>query len=458
MKYIILWSLILLSLITYGQHLDNDSILNSKKSLFLDDLLKGKEYTYSILGSTNGLVKPKDAMHAAKPTLLIKSDSTVYLTFVGSGRMYKMTEKTDSGYIYKRIDNTQNINYNLAAYYFSYKGNIYCFGGYGFWKNNGVLKVFTESTHEWNVIPVNREVIPQNFPILNCWFSAAEEKLYVLFHCPTNAGIIGKQNLLGQIKNDVEALDLKTNTWQKIGETRKEIIDLLQSYSPQYQHTNGFYVLSYDKLLNIDIINNKVTQLKDNIAIQSLMRVAGDKNIGVSNNHVFYFDVSLNKYDSVFIDPKKFEPASFPVWENPISPYLMSVPVIVLVGVSWFLLRKKKRKGSTQQLEQKEKTYRIQFNDTELALVNLLMKKSVHNKTATIADINYVLGVKDKNTGLQKKVRSDVFNSINEKYKFFAGIDEPLIQSIRSEEDKRFLEYMILEERMSDLNTMLGKS
>jgi len=64
-------------------------------------------------------------------------------------------------------------------------------------------------------------------------------------------------------------------------------------------------------------------------------------------------------------------------------------------------------------------------------------------QTATPAEINYVLGVKDKNIGLQKKVRSDVINSINEKYKQVTGNADSLIQSIRNENDKRHLEYFI---------------
>ena len=74
------------------------------------------------------------------------------------------------------------------------------------------------------------------------------------------------------------------------------------------------------------------------------------------------------------------------------------------------------------------------------------MTKSKKNKTAVISEINYVLGIKDKNTGLQKKVRSDTINSINEKFKINLQSEELIIQSIRSEIDKRYLEYFIKKE------------
>jgi hypothetical protein len=72
-----------------------------------------------------------------------------------------------------------------------------------------------------------------------------------------------------------------------------------------------------------------------------------------------------------------------------------------------------------------------------------LIEKEKKNERADINEVNYVLGLKHKNTGLQKKVRSDTFNSINEKFKYISKTDDLLIQSNRSEIDKRYFEYYI---------------
>jgi hypothetical protein len=66
------------------------------------------------------------------------------------------------------------------------------------------------------------------------------------------------------------------------------------------------------------------------------------------------------------------------------------------------------------------------------------------------------MGVKDKNIGMQKKVRSDVFKSINEKFNIFSNSDEILIKSIRSESDKRYYEYMIDKEMVESINAYLN--
>ena len=120
----------------------------------------------------------------------------------------------------------------------------------------------------------------------------------------------------------------------------------------------------------------------------------------------------------------------------------------MLISITPLLQQKKKSDETPQQIDnqwerQIDKKSTNEFTDIEQRLLELLKQKSLLNETATPAEINYVLGVKDKNVGLQKKVRSDVINSINEKYKQMTGNEDSLIQSIRNENDKRHLEYFI---------------
>jgi hypothetical protein len=75
-----------------------------------------------------------------------------------------------------------------------------------------------------------------------------------------------------------------------------------------------------------------------------------------------------------------------------------------------------------------------------------------------IVDINHVLGIKDKNIGLQKKVRSDVINTINEKYSIILNKETQLIASVRKEDDKRFYEYFINDLELKSIKKILGES
>jgi hypothetical protein len=75
-----------------------------------------------------------------------------------------------------------------------------------------------------------------------------------------------------------------------------------------------------------------------------------------------------------------------------------------------------------------------------------------------INEINHVLGIKDKNVGLQKKVRSDMINAINEKYQFITQSELQLISSVRKEDDKRFYEYFISATEIKSIERILEQN
>jgi hypothetical protein len=60
--------------------------------------------------------------------------------------------------------------------------------------------------------------------------------------------------------------------------------------------------------------------------------------------------------------------------------------------------------------------------------------------------------------GLQKKVRSDMINTINEKYQFIKQSELPLISSVRKEDDKRFYEYYIPSSELKSIEQILDKN
>jgi hypothetical protein len=137
--------------------------------------------------------------------------------------------------------------------------------------------------------------------------------------------------------------------------------------------------------------------------------------------------------------------------------YYITLALIICSAIFIYIFKKRSRNSirKTNPFPSEEKPFTISFSGTEKTLINLLISKSTKNRTISIEEINYVLGVKDKNTGLQKKVRSDTFNDINEKFRFLTQIDQVLIQSKRSEEDKRYFEYYINQENIHILQQFI---
>jgi hypothetical protein len=98
------------------------------------------------------------------------------------------------------------------------------------------------------------------------------------------------------------------------------------------------------------------------------------------------------------------------------------------------------------------------FTEIEIGLIQLLINAYESKQNVEIGEINHVLGIKDKNIGLQKKVRSDVMNSINDKYMLITQSETNLIGSVRKEDDKRFFEYFITNSEVKTVQKMIEKN
>ena len=158
-----------------------------------------------------------------------------------------------------------------------------------------------------------------------------------------------------------------------------------------------------------------------------------------------------------------FELLNFPIWSRDTSYDIYIVVVIVLVLIFiftiYFIQRGVKRKIEQSQIKLlKNKSLNQAFAGTEIALINLLLAADNRDKKVEISQINHVLGIKDKNIGLQKKVRSDIINAINDKYQFITQESIPLIGSVRKEDDKRFFEYFITSTEIKSIIRILEKN
>jgi hypothetical protein len=124
----------------------------------------------------------------------------------------------------------------------------------------------------------------------------------------------------------------------------------------------------------------------------------------------------------------------------------------------WLFKQSVKKKIEQAQLKVlKTKTVNQAFTETEISLIQLLLNAYSAKQNVEIAEINRVLGIKDKNVGLQKKVRSDVINAINDKYIFINQGENNLIASIRKEDDKRFYEYFIVPTEVKTVQKLIEK-
>jgi hypothetical protein len=443
MKFILIYAFLGLSILGFANSRQNDTILEIKRSSYLENLINKEGSILYIVGYRSKLVNLIDRFHLEKPQIFIKSGRNLYLSFSGSGRLYGLTKTTDSLYYFSRLDSTENINYNLGANYFLYNGQILSFGGYGFWQNFGSLKFFNFKDRQWDIIPLTEEVIPQVHPIESSWFDQKSGKLFVPFQKIVNAGIVGTENLRGKIIPYSYYLDLATKKWMKLGKANQQLVEILSNGQFSFRMERGMIILYYDKVYLVDFNENKLYSSDNANFNQSIGRKSYSDFTYDYKGYLYNMKITSEEVDSLKIDYAAFIDTGIPIWE-PVYDYRepLAISVLVLcIGSILFYFRKKKK--HVDENVEVENNFRIQFSDTEISLLKLLIEKEKKNQRADINEVNYVLGLKHKNTGLQKKVRSDSFNSINEKFRYVSKSEKPLIESIRSEIDKRYFEYYI---------------
>lgn len=448
--FAVLGLLIFSHLVLKAQH--EDTLLFARSTPFLRELVKREGNVYPFSGMHQGILKTTYKHSQLRGQYVIKTPKDLYVFLDWTGILYKAIHFTDSLITFKRIDSTINLNYNGGGSVYLHQNEIHVFGGYSFWKTNGTDKKFNEKDLQWDVVPLSDEIIPQIYPRPLFWHDLKNEFIWLPYQRVLNTGIKDQEYLAGKIIPNVYRLDLKTKDWEKVGDTHPELVEILKKSGIYLETEKGLLLSDISCLYMLDFEHNKILKLTDFSILQSFLRTLQTDFRYVYHDTLFYFNPENNKYDSLLIDPKKFEVMDIPIFqkESPSKTFLIGIAIIVLIFIIVYLILKQKKKSEeiTQQFDnqgerQVDKKSTNEFTDIEQRLISLLKQKSLLKQTVTPAEINYVLGVKDKNVGLQKKVRSDVINSINEKYRQMTGNENSLIQNIRNENDKRHLEYFI---------------
>jgi len=432
-------------------------------SPFLDKImsLPGLE-TRIYLSKKNEIIPLEGTIFKMNGQELIRTNETLYVLISQSGVIYQLEGKVDSSYSFHRIDATININYNIASNNFVWDKLIYSYGGYGFWKLNGHLRAFNFLDKEWDIAPADNEIISNGYN----WYSNKEGRVYVPFQSIVNAGIAGPESISGKKNYDSYYLDLASKKWIKLGSlnnnTRKLVIDNINNNL--FTLDSGFIYTNQDVAYYFNFMANKVYKSKNSELNQFFIRRMNSHDIFFYKDTIFSFSPETQTFSTQkLILNYYFEASSYPIWGLDDNYYYVIGFVVSILTVFafsiWLFNRSVDKKLEQSQLKiLKSKSVNQAFVGTEVALISLLLKNSKNELNVEINEINHVLGIKDKNVGLQKKVRSDMINAINEKYQFVTQTELPLINSVRKEDDKRFYEYFITATEIKSIERILEQN
>lgn len=428
----------------------------------LQKMVELKDYNGKITISKSSDILPLNGSSFA-PNLqeLIKYNGKIYILLYQTGFIFQMSEPQGDSVVFKKLDNTININYNIGCTNFIYKDEIYNYGGYGFWSKFPHVRKYNKVDMEWDIQPTNIEVFSADYD----WFSPKEGRLYVPFQKIENKALKDPKFTNGIFEYTSYYLDLKTTDWIKLGKATPELIKLINEKNnyASYAYENGRIFVINEKAYLFDYLNNKVYKSKKADLDQFFIRGALETTAFFYNGKFYKYRADLQSYKTWDFNINDFELLNFPIWGNDYMTliFVLAICLVIILIIFFIRLFKQSVKKKIEQAQLKvlkTKTVNQAFTETELSLIQLLINASGAKQNVEIAEINRVLGIKDKNLGLQKKVRSDVINAINDKYTFITQGEINLIASIRKEDDKRFYEYFIVPTEVKTAQKLIEKN
>lgn len=411
-----------------------------------------------ILGENSRILPLNGTSFQPNGQELIKHNGNIYLFVLQTGFIFQMLEPEGDSVVFSKIDNTINFNYNIDCTNFIYKDQIYNYGGYGFWIKSGVVRKFNIIDKEWDIYPTNIEVVNADFE----WFYEKEGKLFVPFQKTEKTFLKGEKYNKGLIDYDSYYLDINTAEWVKIGQLSNGLKKLInvQKDNLNFSYDQGRIFIINDQAYLFNYTTNKVYKSLRPDFNQFFIRNGYISTTFYYKGQFFRYNPNTKQFSTWDFNLADFQELAFPIWGADYTNWFIGLviflAILVVVLFAWIINRRIKNKIEKAQLKVlKTKSMNQAFTETETSLIQLLLKAHKANQHVEINAINHVLGIKDKNIGLQKKVRSDIINAVNDKYLFITQGETILIGSARKEDDKRYFEYFIVPTEVSTVQKLI---
>ena len=394
---------------------------------------------------------------------LVKNRNGLFLLPDGTGRVYKIEWENTQPKI-RRQDSTVFFGYNFGFYPFSFHDSLYSFGGYGYWKFNGHLRVFVPKKGEWELENLNREIpfTRVGYTAAPKWYDMRKGELWIGFSIDSNEGVQKHDSDYKNITDSVYLLDLNRKEWKVLGPLQPALKNLASSLSSRNLGSSPWGQLIFDpvkfKIYLIDYPENKISILNPDDT-KLITRLLESESILYFQDSTLFIGLKSRPLDSVNLSKHKFITSEnqvyIPVKRNDfgqIGSYFSVIKVIggtmsglALAGFFYYYIKRNqnaKRKFVFFASSHDEMPQNL-FNEKEIELLNLIVINSSKGFGTSIEAINRILGVSHKNFEIQKKQRSDVLISINRKWRYKNSSKDLLISKKRVEPDKRSFVYFI---------------
>jgi len=428
--------------------------------------------------SEMNLITPSDLSKTifACQNHIIKDKSGIYIGIEGTGRIYQ-AKIINNNLIFDRIDKTFFTGYNFGALLFSMDEEIYSLGGNGFWKVNGTLRKFSTISKEWNAIELEDEVPVGMARNYHFYYIDTVKKTVSIFGLDISPSYLKDRTKDTTFKNKLMTLNIASGNWANVGTASNEKNKNFYQYG-----ITPWGIFSGDRV--IDIKNNKIYAFKGKEKFEqmfSAQQMGGSLDVSFCVDSTIYFGNFDTRIDSITISRSDLIDTGLTFY-TPLKTTSTikkeSVLMIAVVGlsiISFILFTKLYSKKNTpatiasigipasnpepvaEQKKDENNEGTMMFKSSKIldlleqrerVLLKFIYEQSSEDRLTTIDEINKVIGASLRSSEIQKRLRSDIITSINEKLGIVTNNKKPVIDKQRSEFDKRSFEYYVRKEHM----------
>jgi hypothetical protein len=340
-----------------------------------------------------------------------------------------------------RLDSSNFFGYNNGSLNISRNGTLYKYGGYGFWMNHGLLLKL--KNFQWEFEHQNREVKSPGFH--SAFYHPNTHQIFSFLR-PTQDQSYADEN--ASFNFSVYSMDIDQKEWKYLGDFRKEYqnpsLQILLKSPKGFLATlnSGAFVFFNVENRKSYFLNQKLqskiidlTRWKEKYQILQSQTgwVLFPSNFRMNQQAIPY--LSFDEFDKNLLEGPVFclKPLSF--W-----PLLVGF-LLSLIFSFWAWYEEVRKRPATQHHNSLPTPLdEIPFDFKEVLLISWMIDQKETNPQVSVLEVNAVLEIEGKTLDHQKKIRSEVIKSINNKY-FTATGKVELIQRKPNSVDKRLVDY-----------------
>ena len=354
----------------------------------------------------------------------------------------------------RRIDNSFSHRMQSNASSFVRNDTIMRYGGYGFWTYRNFFTYFDLTTREWElVVPHGSETLPQG--VVHPEITLDKDLIYV------HGGFYKKlqrpsQNLS---LNEIWSFNTKEARWKYLGELpEKDRTDnpavfmgqrlllfigssLAVVFNP-LENTKTTYQIAHDS--NRGLTYDNKTKVNPNLKSFYadgwfyLLEAKPEKSSNPNLPDLYFTLVSESDFlaNPIAIEPLYTAPKS--MWNTALA--LLS-GFVILGG--WVVYRQQVRTRDRILMRGKTLLFKKQslnLDATSIEVLTLLLRSGGEVSSQGMLDL---IGNPEFSEGHNIKLKNQVIDTLNLKLKTFLGIEEDLVQVVRSASDRRNKSYKL---------------